>query len=212
MPSPAFLTSGKIHSFDEVEKILDDRITDGSWVNTNKKTSYCNIPCAFDIETTSFYDQWGDKAGLMYEWTLGINGAVIVGRTWDELLECFDRITKHMGLCSEKRMIFYVHNLSFEMQWISYRFNWEKVFAVDNRKPLYALTDTGIEFRCSYILSGYSLKKLGDELQVYKVQKMVGDLDYDKIRHSGTVMTEKELKYCENDVRMFDISGFFDSK
>ena len=199
---PSFLTSGKTHSKDDIEKILNDRVNDACWINTNKKVSYCNVPCAFDIETTSFYDQWGDKAGLMYEWTIGINGAVIIGRTWDDLMDCFDRISKHMGLCSEKRMIFYVHNLAFEMQWISYRFNWEKVFAVDNRKPLYALTDTGIEFRCSYILSGYSLKKLGDELQVYKVQKMVGDLDYDLIRHSGTVMTDKELKYCENDVRV----------
>lgn len=70
---------------------------------------------------------------------------------------------------------------------------------MDTRKPLYALTKNGIEFRCSYLLSGYSLQVLGENLTKYKVEKAVGDLDYRLIRHSRTVLTDKEWGYILND-------------
>ena len=39
-------------------------------------------------------------------------------------------------------------------------------------------------------------------MKKYPVQKMVGDLDYSKIRHSGTPLTDKEIGYMVNDVRV----------
>ena len=81
-------------------------------------------------------------------------------------------------------------------------FEWHDVFADDKRQPLYAVTSQGIEFRCSYRLSGYSLAKLADELRYYKTKKMVGDLDYSLIRHSNTPLTEAELKYCTQDTQV----------
>ena len=81
-------------------------------------------------------------------------------------------------------------------------FEWEKVFAVDLRKPVYAVTTNGIEFRDTLILSGYKLETVGKNLHTYKVAKMVGDLDYKKIRNSETKLTEKEIGYCINDVKV----------
>lgn len=60
------------------------------------------------------------------------------------------------------------------------------------------LIDYNIEFRCSYYMTNLPLKKIPDVYNL-DVEKMVGDLDYTKIRHSKTELTEKELKYCEND-------------
>lgn len=169
-------------------------------ITTSKRKQYYNIVCAFDIETTSFSNQLDEKCAIMYCWQMAINGRVIFGRTWAEFIKVINRLTEFFNLYSDRRLIIYVHNLAFEFQFIRKRLEWESVFSIETRKPLYALTTGGIEFRDSYLLSGYSLAKLGDNLQKYKVKKLVGDLDYSKIRHSKTPMTEKEIAYCENDV------------
>mgnify|MGYP003292198939 CR=1 FL=1 len=44
---------------------------------------YYNIPAAFDIEVSSFY-QDGDKKACMYVWQFGILNWVTYGRTWEE--------------------------------------------------------------------------------------------------------------------------------
>ena len=136
----------------------------------------------------------------MYEWTLGINGYVLIGRRWEEFMTVCEYIHKSYSLDDKNILIIYVHNLSFEFQFLRKRFNWKSVFSLDERKPIRALTDMGIEFRCSYLLSGYSLAKLAEQLTEYSVEKMVGDLDYNLVRHAETPLTEKELKYCINDV------------
>lgn len=152
----------------------------------------------FDIEATSFYTN-GEKQCTMYAWVFGINGECIRGRTWKEFFDVLDKLIKFYNLNLNKRFIIYVHNLSYEFQWFKNYFEWEKVFSLDSRKPIYALTKQGIEFRCSYLLSGYSLEKLGENLTKYKVEKKVGDLNYSLLRHSETILTDKEWGYILND-------------
>lgn len=135
----------------------------------------------------------------MYAWVFGLNGRCIRGRTWSEFIEVTNELVKEYNLSVNKRLIIYIHNLSYEFQWFKKYFEWETVFSMDTRKPLYALTKNGIEFRCSYLLSGYSLKVLGENLTKYKVEKAVGDLDYRLIRHSRTVLTDKEWGYILTD-------------
>lgn len=161
---------------------------------------YYNVPVSFDIETSSFYNKNQEKCAIMYHWQMCINGHVFIGRTWNEFLSLIHQIEFYLELGDMKRLIIYVHNLSYEFQYIRTYFTWSNIFAIDQRKPIYAVTDSGIEFRCSYLLSGYSLEVLGKNLQRYKVEKMVGDLDYEKVRTPITPITPEELKYCINDV------------
>ena len=190
-----------INNLEQLPFLINECLLNETVIRTNKRLEYFNTPCAFDIETTSFYEN-GEKRAIMYEWTLGINGAVLVGRTWEQLKNAVDLIATTLELSKERRLIIYVHNLAFEFQFMRKWFAWEKVFSVNDRKPVYALTVDGIEFRCSYILSGYGLASLGEQLRKYPVEKLVGDLDYSLKRHSSTPLTDKELKYCENDVRV----------
>ena len=169
-------------------------------VKTNKKVSYLNIPCALDIETTSMNIN-GEKFAFSYIWQFGIGiNNVFYGRTWGELLDFFSDVQEWLGLNENKRLVIYVHNLGYEFQFMRKYFNWLNIFAVDERKPVKALCDFGIEFRDSYILSGYSLANTAKNLTKHKIEKMVGDLDYSLIRHTTTPLTDAELKYCENDI------------
>lgn len=173
---------------------------DCKFIKTNKKIEYLNLPLSFDIETTSFYE--GDeKRAIMYAFCFGINGKIIRGRKWEEFVSILKEIRDFFDLNDNKRVIIYVHNLAFEFQFFKNLLAWEKVFAIDSRKPIYSqVWGMGIEFRCSYLLSGYSLSILAKNLTSHKIEKLIGDLDYSLIRHNETELTEQEWKYIENDV------------
>lgn len=169
---------------------------------TNKKISVYNIPAGLDIETSSFYDNEGEKASTMYAWGFGIYNKVTVGRTWREFENLISGIQDILELGEKKHLYVYVHNLPYEFQFIRKRFEWERVFLLEDRKPVYCSTN-GVVFKCSLKLSGgRSLDAVSRNLVKYKVRKMVGDLDYSLIRHSGTPLTDAEIKYLENDVRV----------
>ena len=167
----------------------------------NQTVYYANVPMAFDIETTSAYVN-GQKAGWMYIWSFCINGMVIQGRTWPEWVHVCEVLAERWNLGADRVAIIFVRNLEFEFQFMRKWFEWTSVFAINMRHPAYARTTSGIEFRCSYILSGESLATSGKKLKKYCVQKLVGDLDYSLIRTSNTNISERENAYCINDVRV----------
>lgn len=187
---------------DELDEfVIDSEVRKAKLYKDSKKIQVYNVPAAFDIETSSFYEG-KQKRACMYIWMLGLNGLVMTGRTWEEFREVCDGLSDLLGLGSGRQLYIYVHNLEFEFQWIRHRFEWAKVFATGPRTPAYALTTTGICFRCSYILSGYSLETVGRALHTYKVLKASGDLDYRLIRNSLTPLDEKEMGYCIADVKV----------
>ena len=218
-----FIETSPIYSPSQLGEVVKDAFKGLNPKGNNKGIKYYNCPCSFDIETTSFYiDETGnnitykekeerqkfdptynpEKRATMYIWQLGLNGRVIVGRTWEEFRNCCVELSKLLHLSKTRRLILYVHNLSYEFQFISRMFEWVNVFSIDVRKPIYAISTLWIEFRCSYLLSGYSLAMLGKQLTTHKVEKLEGDLDYSLMRNTKTPLTDKELGYCVNDVRV----------
>ena len=183
----------------------------------SKDKIYYNLAMSFDIETSSFYEDKNgviytnddyrklkhtvkaDKKAIMYIWQFAIEDNVIIGRTWNDFLYFCKKLYDFLNL-KERYIIVYVHNLSYEFQFICKWFNWVDIFADSERKPIKAMTDTHFIFKCSYRLSGYSLEVLANNLKSHNIKKMVGDLDYNLIRNSKTPITKEELKYCENDV------------
>ena len=174
------------------------------------KTSYYNAPLSFDIETTSFIREDGEKTALMYIWQFNINGYTILGRSWEHFIILLETLQTTLQLGEDKRVIVYDHNLAYEFQFIRKRIKWASVFSLSEREPVKAISEYGIEFRCSYILSGYSLSTIGKNLLKYKVKKKEGDLDYLKIRNAKTPLTEEEEQYCINDVLV--VSAYIQEK
>lgn len=177
-------------------EILKDNI---KTVKNNKKLAYYNIECSFDIETNSTYHK-GEKVAFMYIWAFGIADLKIYGRTWEEFQSLMELISDIFELHKDKRILCYIHNFSFEFQFMRKYFEWTEVFAISERKPIKALTNLGIEFRDSYILSGFSLAKTAENLSSHTIEKMTGDLDYSLLRTKDTPLSEEEMKYVENDI------------
>ena len=151
--------------------------------------------CAFDIETTALPEM---QQSVMYIWQFAIEDYVIIGRTWEE----FKTLVKWLNtLSNNRRTVVYVHNLSYEFQFLSgiFHFENEDVFPMENRKVLKAVLGN-IEFRCSYLLTNLSLSALTKRYGV-EHQKLSGEeYDYSVRRFSDSPMTMKEMEYCVNDV------------
>lgn len=190
----------------DLEELNDINIDIVSKFDNYNKTvkKYFNVESAFDIETSSVMLENEQKFAFMYEWTFGIKDKnfICYGRTWEEFKDLCRQLQEYFLLDSEHILVVYVHNLSYEFQFMRKYFNWLDVFAVDERKPVKALCSYGIEFRDSYILSGYSLEKLAENLVSHNIKKLVGDLDYNLTRTYITELTENELAYCNNDVEI----------
>ena len=181
---------------------------------TKKKKNYDNTIYTFDIETTSYYilnnkiysafdylkltDDEKEKCifqSAMYIWMFSINDVVYYGRTFEELEIFLDKIFFY----NKDKKIVYVHNLSFEFQFLKSYFKFNNVVARKAHKVMKCLLDKyNIEFRCSYYLSNAKLELLPKIFKL-NVKKLVGNLDYSKIRNSKTILSDEELSYCEND-------------
>lgn len=167
----------------------------------------------FDIETTSAWinehgsiirykpgmpgEYWNNlkSVSLCYIWQCSINDVVYYGR---ELWGFWDLLN---DIPEKYNVIIWVHNLGFEFHFLQNIFPEMETFARQPHKPMKMIPAcfTNIEFRCTYMLTRLSLATWGKSLGV---KKMVGDLDYRKIRTPKTLLTKKEKKYCEQDCRV----------
>lgn len=198
-----FKIGGQVTIDELLNKNKNFEITKKSEMYGNQKVriEYIDgVVSGFDTEASSTLDSNGSKVAMTYAWMFGINGDVVLGRTWSEFLDCMEKVVEHYQLGPNRRLIIYVHNLPYDFQFFRKLFNWTTVFATEKRSVLKAVSTTGLEFRCSYILAGCSLDTVGKNLTKYKVRKMVGDLDYSLLRTPETPLTEKEIGYCIHDV------------
>lgn len=166
-----------------------------------KSVNYADIVTAFDIETSKIETPQGPQAFMyIWQWQIGLD-VTIVGRTWDDFLKCVEKLKS--ALPSNTTLVVYVHNLSYEFQFLRnvYNFKTDDVFALTSRKVLKCTMFDGLlEFRCSYIHSNMSLAVYTAKMGAYHSKK-VGDLDYNVVRYPYTPLTTTEIGYCVNDVR-----------
>lgn len=159
-----------------------------------------DLVCAFDIETSNIPNI--DQAS-MYIWQLQVDDlGTIIGRTWDEYLQLLERVCDLLG--ENESIVFYVHNLSFEFQFLRgiYHFHPDEVFCMDSRKILYcSMFDGKIVYRCSYIHSNMSLAEYTKKMGVQHVKLSGADFDYRETRYPWTPLTDEQIAYCIHDVR-----------
>lgn len=169
----------------------------------------CNAKfMTLDIETSSLMGETENKDGEKVVHPLavwlsygvakiysfkGVDIEKIRFREWHELHHFLAKTSQALG---KFQMICYVHNLGYEFDYLIKNIS----------KPLKFLTNSthspisstlvlypNIQFRCSYLLSGYSLAKIGDIVNLPKL-----DSDYRQI-FPDDIVTEQEWEYCERD-------------
>lgn len=200
------LTNNTVHSIVELREFIIKNKSKFSQIKRGKIVYY-NIPVAFDIESSNFFQLIGNdaepqKVATMYCWTISIAGFVVMGRTWEQYKSLINLLINMLEITPNNRVVIYVHNLQFDFSFFRKWFEWLNVFSVKSRTPIYAVDSNGIEYRCAYLLSGYKLAKVAEHLQHFSIKKLVGDLDYKLIRHSNTPLSEEEIQYCINDVQI----------
>lgn len=176
----------------------------------NKYTKHCDDILTFDIEVTSAWinkenkivgyeighdnEYWNELTplSLPYLWQFSFNDKVYYGRELKDFTKVLDDLPKDVEI------VIWIHNLSYEFHFLNNFLTWKSVFARTPHKPMKCVSNEypNIEFRCSYMLTRLSLDAWGKQIGV---KKMVGDLDYEKIRTPLTPLTEKELNYGEQD-------------
>ena len=185
---------------DEIKKYPVLKKPKGNPAGRKKSVTYLDCVCAFDIETTTATIK-GKEINFMFIWQFQIDEDVTVyGRTWSEFKWFLFRIRERI---SGKMLVVYVHNLSYEWQYIKSVFNFgqDDVFATDARKVVKCVIDKTFELRDSYILTNMSLDAFTRNMNV-EHQKLSGiEFNYNKIRYPWTDLTDRELEYCINDVR-----------
>lgn len=168
-------------------------------IKTGKKQkNIINLVTAFDTETTAINEL---QQSFVYVWQFGFGDTVYIGRDLTEAVALFENIAQ--ALDDDTKLIVYVHNLSFDFQFLKgyYQFKADEVFAIDKRKILKCTMFNGkIEMRCSYLHSNMSLDSFAKKWAVI-YQKQDGEqFDYHKFRTSETPLTETEIKYCACDI------------
>lgn len=163
-----------------------------------KHKNIINLVTAFDTETTVINEL---QQSFVYVWQFGFGDTVYIGRDLSEAVELFDKIAQ--ALDEDRKLIVYVHNLSFDFQFLKgyYQFKADEVFAIDKRKILKCTMFNGkIEMRCSYLHSNMSLDSFAKKWAVIYQKQDGEEFDYHKFRTVKTPLTDVELKYCACDI------------
>lgn len=174
----------------------------GNPAGTKHRPDYLPFIATFDTETTTIEIK-KRKHAFVYVWMFYLPhiDTMITGRTIEEYIVFAEILSGHL----QGNLLVYVHNLSFDWQFMAGVFQFGKdgipdVFSVKPRKILTA-NMFKLEHRCSMLLSNLSLHSYTKEMRV-EHQKLSGEkFDYSKIRYPWTELDEvTEWPYCTNDV------------
>ena len=173
---------------------------------------YCLEPMFVDIETANNH---AEEPSDLRTWIVSIqvlfNNEYHLFRYPEEFVKYLRKLYYKLGLKpyddTEKKLIIYIHNLSYDMSYlypylldlpgIDKDAKYQGIIEAPNK--FLSLVFGSFEFRCSYRLSGMSLEKWSKEMNAEHIKK-VGMYDYDKVLYPDSDLSEEEQDYDKFDV------------
>lgn len=163
-----------------------------------KSYLYATEYAVLDTETSHA----GEDAGWVYQWAFKLADLFIIGRRPSEFIRLLELLRDHYELSGMKSIIIYVHNLSYDFQYLKWdlkRYDPNlSVMATDAHSVLIA-DIFGFRLLCSYKLSGLSLD-LFAKTYAETYRKAYGLIDYNIIRYQDDELTPDDWEYMLSDV------------
>lgn len=164
----------------------------------NQTVYYSADFAVLDTETSHS----GEDAGWIYQWAVYAFGDYIYGRRPSELLELFRTWRDYYHLCNNRRILMYIHNMSYDIQYLKHFFRSydpnTRFFCTDSHTMLIVDME-GIRLCCSYKLTNLSLAKLSaDYAKTY--EKASGEIDYNIVRYQDQQLSGRDWLYMFSDV------------
>lgn len=185
-------------------KRVDKPISDTIYVLDIETTSLFNIEGkykVFDYSLPADYYSNIDKVAVPYIWMFGVEDSVYYGREWRDFIKVLEGISSQ-----DSYKVVWCHNLSYEMVFLMNLFDGkytiENMCARTIKAPIeFRVKELNIIFRCSYMLTNLSLAAAAKEYT--SLEKRSGEeFNYQMARSPLTKLSDKELEYCEYDIRV----------
>lgn len=169
------------------------------------KTTYCDKYILLDIETANNHAlEKKDLKTWLVSAQIKFNGKTYFFRTPMQVVHWYKNLIKEYYLHEYRKIVTYIHNSSYDLSYLIPFFqrflpNEERYGLYNSEHKIIMYNQYCFEFRCSYLLSGMSLEKWSDEMNV-EHKKKVGLYDYDKIIYQDSVLSDQEMVYDIYDI------------
>lgn len=174
----------------------------------HKITKYATKYICLDTETS--HDS--NERGWVYQWAAKFSGLYVYGRKPSEIIDFMQRVAEHYELGPSKKIILYIHNASYDLQYLKLflrQYDPTAEFLAIDSHSIIQCDVLGFKIICSYKLTNLSLAVLADNYaETY--DKAVGEIDYNIVRYQDQELTASDWFYMFSDVAAQDdgIKGY----
>ena len=174
----------------------------------HKITKYATKYICLDTETS----HTTNTCAWVYQWAAKLGGLYVYGRKPSEIIDFMQRVAEHYELTTDKKIILYIHNASYDLQYLkSFIRQYDPCadFLAIDAHGIIQVDVIGFRILCSYKLTNLSLAALSDNY-AENYTKAVGEIDYSIVRFQDTPLTDSDWFYMFSDVASQDdgIKGY----
>lgn len=186
-----------IKAYDVTEAYLP-KVKFEKWNQNKTVFEYAADFAVLDTETSHF----DLETGWIYQWAVQWQRQYYYGRKPSEIITLLQMFKDKYGLTDKRRVIFYIHNASYDLQYLKY-FLYEydaKISVMATDAHTFLITDVcGFRILCSYKLSNMSLDMFSS-IYSEKYVKATGAIDYTVVRYQDSVLPAVDWYYMFSDV------------
>lgn len=174
----------------------------------HKITKYATKYICLDTETS--HDT--NERGWVYQWAAKLSGLYVYGRRPSEIIDFMTKVAEHYGLGANKKIILYIHNASYDLQYLKLflrQYDPTAEFLAVDSHSIIQCDVLGFKIICSYKLTNLSLAVLAEKYaETY--DKAVGEIDYSIVRYQDQELSASDWFYMFSDVAAQDdgIKGY----
>lgn len=174
----------------------------------HKITKYATKYICLDTETS----HTDNTTAWVYQWAAKLSSLYVYGRKPSEIIDFMRIVAEHYQLSTDKKIILYIHNASYDIQYIKLflrQYDPTAEFLAIDSHSIIQCDVLGFKIICSYKLTNMSLAALSENYAETYI-KAVGEIDYNITRYQDDELTAEDWFYMFSDVASQDdgINGY----